>query len=176
MDVLRRDVRSALVAMRRAPGFAATALLTLALGIGATTAVFSMVYGVLLRPLPYAAPNRLVRVWEEYPGGVSPAGNRWLSRSTYDAWRQRTSTLDAIGGYAIGDYQIGITPGSERVKMFGARIPAALLDMLGASPALGRFFRDDEEHDNGPRAVVLSDALWRERYGSNRTAVGSSLE
>ncbi len=162
--------------MRRAPGFAATALLTLALGIGATTAVFSMVYGVLLRPLPYAAPNRLVRVWEEYPGGVSPAGNRWLSRSTYDAWRQRTSTLDAIGGYAIGDYQVGVTPGSERVKMFGARIPAALLDTLGASPALGRFFRDDEEHENGPRAVVLSDALWRERYGSNRTVIGSSLE
>ncbi len=90
MDVLRQDVRSALVAMRRAPGFAATALITLALGVGATTAVFSIVHGVLLRPLPYADPDRLVRLWEEYPGGVSPAGNRWLSRSTYAVWRERT--------------------------------------------------------------------------------------
>lgn len=83
MDVLRQDIRSALVAMRRAPGFATTALITLALGIDATTAVFSIVYGVLLRPLPYADPDRLVRLWEEHPAGVSAAGNRWSSRSTY---------------------------------------------------------------------------------------------
>ena len=79
----RLSIRSALDAMRRSPACAATALITLALGIGATTAVFSIVRGVLLRPLPYADPDRLVRLWEEHPGGVSPAGNRWLSRPTY---------------------------------------------------------------------------------------------
>ena len=87
--------------MRRAPAFAATALVTLALGVGATTAVFSIVRGVLLRPLPYANPDRLVRVWEERPGGSSPAGNRWLSRSTYAAWQDHTRTLDALGGYSV---------------------------------------------------------------------------
>lgn len=89
--------------MRRSPGFSATALVTLALGIGSTTAVFSIVHGVLLRPLPYAAPNRLVRVWEEYPGGASPAGNRWLSRATYAGWLEQSRTLDALGGYGLSD-------------------------------------------------------------------------
>ena len=120
MDVLRQDVRAALVPMRRAPGFTATALITLALGVGATTAVFSIVHGVLLRPLPYAAPDRLVRLWEEYPGGVSPAGNRWLSRSTYAVWRENARTLDALGGYAL--YRISARLlGSESVKVFGAQ-------------------------------------------------------
>ena len=126
MDGLRQDVRSALVAMRRAPGFAATALITLALGVGATTAVFSIVHGVLLRPLPYAAPDRLVRLWEEYPGGVSPAGNRWLSRSTYAVWRESARTLDALGGYALYEYQLAF--GSEGFKVFGARVSSAVLE------------------------------------------------
>src|SRR6476469_8249225 len=132
MDVLRRDIRSALVAMRRAPGFAATALITLALGIGATTAVFSIVNGVLLQPLPYANPDRLVRLWEEYPGGVSPAGNRWLSRGTYAGWIEHTNTLDALGGYSFLEHQI--TFGSDGFKVFGSSITPAVLNTLGASP------------------------------------------
>jgi putative ABC transport system permease protein len=173
MDVLRRDVRSALVAMRRAPGFAATALITLALGIGATTAVFSIVHGVLLRPLPYADPDRLVRLWEEYPGGVSPAGNRWLSRPTYAVWRERTRTLDALGGYALLDYQLAF--GSEGVKMFGARVSPAVLDTLGVAPALGRFLTDDDDREGAPPVVIVSDGLWRDRYGSSPGVLGASL-
>src|SRR4030095_6811898 len=101
MGPLRQDLRSALAAMRRAPGFTATALVTIALGVGATTAVLAVVHGILLRPLPYAAPERLVRIWEERPGGVSPAGNRWLSRGAYTVWRPQTRTLDALGGYRL---------------------------------------------------------------------------
>jgi len=173
MDVLRQDVRSAFVAMRRAPGFAATALVTLALGVGATTAVFSIVHGVLLRPLPYTDPDRLVRLWEEYPGGVSPAGNRWLSRSTYAVWRERSRTLDALGGYAVSEYQLAF--GSEGSKVFGARISPAVLATLGAAPALGRFLTDEDDREGGPRVVVSSDALWRERYGSSPGVLGASL-
>src|SRR5215207_731924 len=99
MDVLRQDLRAAIAAMRRAPAVAVTAVVTLALGIGATLAVFATVHGVLLRPLPYADPAQLVRVWEERPGGASPAGNRWLSRSTYVGWLEHGRTLDALGGY-----------------------------------------------------------------------------
>jgi putative ABC transport system permease protein len=173
MDGLRQDVRSALVAMRRAPGFAATALITLALGVGATTAVFSIVHGVLLRPLPYAEPDRLVRVWEEYPGGVSPAGNRWLSRSTYGVWRERARTLDALGGYAFYEYQLAF--GDDGFKVFGARVSAAVLSTLGVAPALGRLLTEDDDRQGAPRVVIISDVLWRERYESSPGVVGASL-
>jgi putative ABC transport system permease protein len=173
MDVLRQDVRSALVAMRRAPGFAATALITLALGVGATTAVFSIVHGVLLRPLPYKDPARLVRLWEEYPGGVSPAANRWLSRSTYAVWRQHARTVDGLGGYGLHDYQLAF--GSEGFKAFGARISPAVLGTLGVAPAVGRFLTDDDDREGAPPVVIVSDGLWRERYGSSPGVVGRSL-
>jgi putative ABC transport system permease protein len=174
MDVLYRDIRSAIAGMRRSRGFAATALVTLALGIGATTAVFSIVHGVLLRPLPYAAPDRLVRVWEEYPGGVSPAGNRWLSRGTYAGWREHTRTLDALGGYGLFEYQIAL--GSERAKVTGAQISPAVLETLGVPPALGRFFRDDDDRAGAQPVVILSDALWRERFGSSPGVLGAPLD
>lgn len=173
MDGLRQDIRSALVTMRRAPAFAATAVITLALGIGAVTAVFSLVRGVLLRPLPYAEPNRLVRLWEEHPGGVSPAGNRWLSRPTYAVWRERMRTLDAIGGYALYEYRLDF--GTESLRAFGTQVSPALLATFGATPALGRLFTDDDDRDGASRVVILSDGLWRERYGSDPSVVGGSL-
>jgi putative ABC transport system permease protein len=173
MDVLRQDLRAALAGMRRAPGFTATALITLALGIGATTSAFTIVHGVLLRPLPYPGSDRLVRVWEEHPGGSSPAGNRWLSRSTYAGWRDRTRTLDALGGYAVSDYQLVVR--SEGFKASGARVSPAVLGTLGVMPALGRLFSDDDDRENAPPVVILSDALWRERYGSSRDVLGTSI-
>lgn len=173
METLRQDVRYAFVTLRRAPGFTATALLTLALGIGSTTAVFSIVQGVLLRPLPYKDPDRLVRLWEEYPGGVSPAGNRWLSRSTYAVWRERPRTLEALGGYAVYDYSVAL--GNESVKIFGAQVSPAVFGMLGATPALGRFFTDQDDDEGAARSVVLSNGLWRERYASAGDVLGQSL-
>ena len=162
-----------MLGMRRAPAFAATALVTLALGVGATTAVFSIVHGVLLRPLPYANPNRLVRVWEERPGGSSPAGNRWLSRSTYAGWWEHTRTLDALGGYSLSDYQL--VTGGEGFKAFGARVSSAVLDTLGVGPAFGRFLTDQDDRENAAPVVILSDTLWRERYASRRDALGASI-
>src|SRR5262245_6140046 len=99
MDWLRdvgQDARYAVRAWRRSPGFAVAALATLTLGIGATTAVFSVVYGILLRPLPYPSADRLVRVWEEHPGGNTPLGNRWISNRTYFAWTERPRTIDVL--------------------------------------------------------------------------------
>jgi predicted permease len=173
MDVLRQDLRAAVAGMRRSPGFTATALVTLALGIGATTSVFTIVHGVLLRPLPYASPERLVRIWEERPGGSSPAGNRWLSRSTYAGWREHRRTLDALGGYAVYDFQLVVR--SEGFKAFGARVSPAVLGTLGVTPALGRFFTDEDDRETRSPVVILSDGLWRERYGSSPDAVGASI-
>jgi len=117
MDVLRQDLRAAAAAMRRAPAVSLTAIVTLALGIGAALAVFATLHGVLLRPLPYANPDRLVRVWEERPGGASPAGNRWLSRGAYAGWQEHARTLDAPGGYAAF---AGVAMMLAGIGLFGA--------------------------------------------------------
>jgi len=173
MGLLPRDVRSALAAMRRAPGFTATALVTIALGVGATTAVLAIVYGVLVRPLPYATPERLVRIWEEHPGGVSPAGNRWLSRGAYTVWRPQTRTLDALGGYGLVESHV--TLGGEHVKVPGARVSWSVLSTLGVAPAAGRLLTPDDDRQASLPVVIASDALARERAGSLPDALGAAI-
>jgi predicted permease len=170
---LRQDLRFAVTAMRRAPGFTATALVTLALGVGATTAALAVVNGVLLQPLPYAAPGQLVRIWEERPPGVSPAGNRWLSRGAYLAWRPRTRTLDALGGYGLVESHVRL--GTEHVKVPGARVSVSVLATLGVAPATGRLFTEDDDRPGAPPVVILSDALARERSGFSADGPGAAL-
>ena len=99
MERLLRDIRYAFLSLRRTPGLTLTVLVTLALGIGATTAMFSVVHAVLFEPLPYTDSGQLVRLWEEHPGSQSPAGNRWLSLRTRLAWRDRSLTLEDAGAY-----------------------------------------------------------------------------
>src|ERR1043166_5812834 len=106
MDTLLRDVRYAFTMMRRNTGFATAGLLTLALGIGATTAVFSVVYGLLLRPLPYAEPSRIVRLSEEHPGAVSPLRAPMLSNLTYYAWSAAPRTVEQFAGYRSSAYTV----------------------------------------------------------------------
>jgi putative ABC transport system permease protein len=173
MDTIGRDIGYAVRAMRRAPGFTATALLAYAVGIGVTTAVFSIVYGILLRPLPYPESDRLVRIWEEHPGGVSPAGNRWLSSHTYAAWRGQPHALESIGGYSLKEYSVVLD--NEPVKTFGSEVSPAVFGMLGATPASGRFFKPDEDVEGVNHVVVLSHTLWRDRYGGGSDVVGMSL-
>ncbi len=173
METLAQDIRYAFVMMSRARGITAAAVLTLALGIGGTTAVFCVAYGVLWRPLPYPASDRLVRIWEEHPGGVSPAGNRWLSSHTYAVWKERSSTLSGLGGYSILDLTVAFDDGP--VRMTGSRVSPSVFHMLGATPARGRFFDPTEGRPGSHRVTVLSHTLWRDRYGSNPDVIGRSL-
>jgi predicted permease len=170
---LWQDVRFALAAMRRSPGFAATALVTLALGVGATTAALAVVHGVLLQPLPYAAPGQLVRIWEERPPGVSPAGNRWLNRGAYAAWQPESRTLDALGGYGLIESHVRL--GAGPVKVPGARVSATVLGTLGVAPAIGRLFTEDDDRAGAPPVVIVSEGLARERSGSSAGAPGDAL-
>ena len=170
---LRQDLRFALTAMRRAPGFTATALFTLALGVGATTAAVAVVHDVLLEPLAYAAPRELVRIWEERPPGVSPAGNRWLSRGAYLAWRPHTRTLEALGGYGLVESHVRL--GAEHVKVAGARVSATVLRTLGVAPTTGRLFTEDDDTPGAAPVVILSAALARDRSGSSADAPGAAL-
>src|SRR5262245_1290761 len=104
MDSLIRDIRYTLTMMRRQRAFAATVLLTIALGVGMTTAVYSVVYGALLKPLPYPAAERFVRVWEDHPGGATITGDRWISNRTFYAWTAGAKTIDVLGGYRTAEY------------------------------------------------------------------------
>ena len=172
MEGLRQDLRRAVAAMRREPGFSFAVILTLALGIGGATAAFSFAHGVLVRGLPYAHGDRLVRLWEEHPGGVSPAGNRWLSSHTYVALRDRTRTLDGLGGYAV--LELTVTFG-EPTRVLAARVSPTVWTMLDAVPAHGRLFGPLDATRGAAPVVILSDELWRERFGADPAAVGRLL-
>ena len=137
MQTLLQDVRYAIVMMRRNAGFTSAALVTLALGIGATTAVFSVVYGVLLRPLPYADPSRLVRLSEEHTGANSPLRAPMLSNLTYYAWSAAARTVDQFAAYRSSAYTV--TRDGESVRLEGANVTPSLFSMLGETPAIGRF-------------------------------------
>src|SRR5262245_53392155 len=119
METFAQDIRHALVAMRRNQGFTAAGLLTLALGIGATTAVFSIVYGVLLRPLPYPESDRLVRLSEEHPGAVSPLQQPLLSNLTFHAWNDPAfgaKTIESPAAYRFQYYTVSLQGGGERLQ------------------------------------------------------------
>ena len=175
MESLLRDVRYAWVTLRRTPGLALTVLLTLALGVGATTAVFSVVHAVLLEPLPYPDSAQLVRLWEEHPGGQSPAGNRWLSLRTRLAWRAKSLTLEDAGAYGSNDYLVR-QPGFEPSRLHGATVSPSVFRLLRVTPAIGRFFVEGEDAAGVPPAVVLSDRVWRDRFAADPAAVGRTLE
>jgi putative ABC transport system permease protein len=161
---LTADVRYAARALRHAPSFTLVAVLTLALGIGANTAIFSVVYGVLLRPLPYAHPESLVSVWD---GGHSLA--------EFVGVRDRNRTLVATAAYRdrVG---IGLSGDAEPVQLAGAQVTADLFRVLGKSPALGRGFTTGEDLPGNGAVVVLSDALWRARFGADPSIIGRTIE
>jgi putative ABC transport system permease protein len=171
LPVMWSDLRSAFRSFRRQPAFVATALLTLALGVGANTAIFSVVYGVLLRPLPYQRPEQLVRIYEEHPGGTSPLGMKWISDITLDAWRER-KTLSGVAIFSGSMETVGRT---EPERWRGGIVSPSLFGVLRVSPAAGRFFEEREALEGGSDVVVLSHDVWLERYGGRHDAIGQTL-
>ena len=160
--------------MSRAPGFTAAAVVMLALAIGATTAVFSIVYGVLLRPLPYPGADRIVRLSEEHPGGVSLIRDDRLSNLTFDAWVGNAQSIDSLMAYSSGRYVVDHGKGTERID--GAAISASASALLGIVPARGRVFRAEEATEGSDRVLVLSDGFWRSRFGGDPNAIGRVLQ
>jgi len=171
MSAILRQIRHAIRRLAKTPGFAAIAVLTLALGIGGTTAVFSIVDAVLLRPLPYRDPGRLVGMWHTAQGlGI---GQIEQSEGTYLQYQKATRSFESIGGYRTRGVSLTGTGEPEQVQAVDAT--ASLFPTLGVSPALGRTFVDAEDQPHGPHVAVISDALWRRRFAGERGLIGQTI-
>ena len=162
VENLLRDVRYAVRVLLRQPAFATIAILTLALGIGANTAVFSLVDGILFAPLPYAAPEQLVSVKASYPNGA------------FAAMREEIGSLD-VAAFAEGK-SLTLSGAAEPIRVAGTRVSAELLSILGVQPALGRWFRPGEDVVPHDGVVVLSHDLWVKRFRSDPAIVGRFVQ
>jgi putative ABC transport system permease protein len=162
-------IRQAIRSLLKSPGFTSASIVALALGIGANTAIFSLVNSVLLRPLPYKDPSRLVMLWQRSPAG---AGND-VSAADFQDWRDRSRSFEQIS--AVLGSSFNLTEGDQPERVSGLRVTASFFTALGVMPALGGVFGSEEEQPGAQRPVVLSDTLWRRRFGGNRKLIGQTI-
>ncbi len=167
VDTLLQDLRYGLRQLQRNLGFTAVAVITLALGIGATTAIFSAVNGILLRPLPYAEPDRLVSVQQAGPGIGNPA-----SYPNFFDWRAQNHVFSSMASYH--GRQFTLTGAGESLHIQAETVSAELFGLLEVKPFVGRGF-ERQDDQRGANVVILSHALWRERFHSDRSVVGRTV-
>ena len=177
VDQMRQDVRYTIRSLRRTPGFAAVAVLTLALGIGANAAVFNVVNAVLLRPLPYEQPDRLVDLFETTPApdgsSVGPRRLPAVSFGELEAFRSRTQTLSHVSVAVPAD--MTLTGNRAPVRLGGARVSPAYFPLLGVAPLLGRRFDDLAERPGADAVVMLSYATWQREFGGRDDVIGRPI-
>ena len=168
-DILRQDMRFTLRALGRAPGFAITAILVAALGVGATTAAFSVTDRVLIRPLPFSDPDRLVKVWQSEASYTrfepSPA--------VYRDWKRMSRSFEDIGAYT--SVSMNLVGGGEPMRIQGASVTEDLLPLLGVTPLFGRLFTPDEDREGALGTVLLSHGLWKDAFGGREGAIGRTV-
>lgn len=168
IDTIARDLRFAARGLRRNLGFTAVAVLTLAIGIGASTAIFSAVNPILFEPLPYPHPGRILMVWDTFQGRRSD-----VTFHTYREIAQRSGSFDALSVFEA--WQPTITGPAEPERIEGQSVSASYFRVLGVAPALGRDFNASEDVYHGPKVVILSDGLWKRRFGADRTIIGRQI-
>ncbi|HVG31968.1 MAG TPA: ABC transporter permease [Pyrinomonadaceae bacterium] len=171
MRTLLQDLRYGVRMLLKRPSFTFIAVLTLALGIGANTAIFSVINGVLLRPLPFSEADRLVRVYEKRLklGRVRNS----VSAPDFIDWRSQNRVFEDIAAYA--PWSTNLTGGDEPQRLSGTVTSASLFSVLGVQPQLGRTFLAEEDQPNGNRVVILSHALWQRRFGADPGIVGKPI-
>jgi putative ABC transport system permease protein len=171
MGTLLQDVYYAFRTLKKSPGFTAIAVLTLALGIGANTALFSVVDAVLLRPLQFKNPSRLVWGWGKCPlcehGAISP--------SDFVDYRAQNRSFEHYGARAVGDSLFNLTGTDKPIQITGSMITAGFFDALGVQPRYGRGFTLSDEKTTDPDVVILSHHLWQERFGGDPNVIGKSI-
>lgn len=173
MDVtdLIRDLRQGFRILLRSPGFAVTAILTLALGIGATTALFTVVNAVLIEPLPFPGSQRLVQVWRSELPALTYGS---ASYPRYLDWRQHQRVFTELGAWSPRGMTLSGPQGPERIA--GAMASASFFTVVGAQPVVGRYFAEDEDRRGAAKVAIISEGLWRRRFAASADAVGSAAE
>jgi putative ABC transport system permease protein len=169
MNVLFQDVRYVLRQLRKSPGFTIICVLTLALGIGASTAIFSAVNPVLFEPLPYPHPDRLVMIWNTYQGARTE-----IAFGTYRELVERSRSFETMA--AFQPWQPAMTGDAQPERLDGQRASASFFRVLGVHPFLGRDFLSSEDVFHGPKVAILSDKLWRRKFNGDRTIIGHQVK
>lgn len=171
LDTFRRDTLFGLRMLRNNPGFTAIAILTLALGIGATSAVFSIVNAVVLRPLPYRNAGRLVWITGEHPGGHS----RFVIEPDYFAYqRQLTGIFESVAAYEPGG-TFTFTGGNEAMRINAGAVSYNFFDTLGVRPQIGRVFLPEEDRHNAAHVILLAESFWRQHFAADPAIVGHAI-
>src|SRR5215510_8625779 len=172
MESLLQDMRFGVRMLLKNPGFTLIAAMTLSLGIGATTAIFSVVNAVLLRPLPYENPERLVMIWET--SAKEQNNEATASFDDYTDFRRANQHFEQVGA-ATARWQVNLTEAGEARQVGCMFLSANVFPMLGVRPQAGRFFTDDEDKPGGPDVVVLSHALWSQQFGGRQDLIGQAI-
>ncbi len=168
-DTVSRDLRFSLRTLTRNPGFTCVAALTIALGIGANTAMFSVVQGVLLAPLPFPQPDRLTFLWQNRPG----VPQLEASYPNFEDWERTSRSFDSMSAVTFHNFDLAAPGRAEH--LMGARVSAAFLATLGIRPAVGRDLAASDDLANAAPVVLISDRLWRERFGADPHVTGRSV-
>ena len=174
MDHLWQEAVDAIRRLRRAPGFAIPAVVTLSLGIGACALMLNIVSGVLLTPLPYKDPSRAVMIWGYYPQIDLGYSEQPISGLYLTSIRDNTTALSAVAGFQAEAFNLGGVANPERLD--GIETTGDFFDAVGVAPQLGQFFTRANEPSGADRVVVISDALWRRRFGTDRSIIGRTID
>ena len=174
MRVLIQDLRFALRQMRKRPGFTAVVVLTMALGIGANSAIFSVLDAVLLRPLPYSHPEGLVKVWSRFTGIGMPNDQNWVSAPEFRDFRQLNHSFSALAAMGVEGVNLGLKGSPQRVV--GSAVSPSLFPLLGVQPLIGRTFLEEEGQPGRDHEVLLGYGLWRRVFNGNPRVVGSTID
>ena len=173
LEMLLQDVRYGLRQLRRNPGFTAAAVFTLAMGIGTTTALFTVVHSVLLEPLPFNDPARLLRLYEHSSDDKFPYNNN--AAGVFAEWKKQSSGFSDLALMGGGQYNLSSAGGQLPEKVSAAECSWNLFPTLGAEPALGRSFTAADDQPSAPATVVLSWGLWKRRFGGDPSILGQSI-
>lgn len=169
LDVIRQDIAQAIRSLRKTPRYTLMSSVTLALGIGANASIFSVVNGVMLRPLPFREPHRVVHVGWQYDAVFSS----WMTAWQYEFWRDHTDAFSAVATYREFDETLGADENGSSVS--GLRVSHQFLDVIGVPPVLGRGFQPDDDVPGAPDVVVIGTRIWRDQFAGSPDVIGRRL-